>query len=318
MTIIYNEYSKYLKEKFNCKVYKLPVNLPLTCPNRDGNLSSGGCTYCGEVGTGFEMHSCTMSVHDQLARNMSFIRQKYKAEKFIAYFQNFSNTYLAFDEFKRYIQEAVMDDIVGMSISTRPDCLNEDYVTFLAEIKREHDLDMTVELGLQTANYKTLRKINRGHSLAEFIDAVLMLKRLDLSVCAHVILNLPWDTMEDAVETSKVLSALQVDFVKVHSLYILKNTEMGNEYLNGSFVLASKEEYLSRLEAFLAYLDPNIVIQRLFGRAPEKDTLFSNWGTSWWKLRDEFIESMKNKNLYQGIFFDYLRGRALKNMNKTN
>lgn len=318
MTAIYNEYSKYLKEKYNCKVYKLPVNLPTTCPNRDGNLSIGGCTYCGEIGTGFEMHSCTMSVSEQLIKNMSYIRKKYKAEKFIPYFQNFSNTYLDLDVFKRYIEEAVMDDIVGMSISTRPDSLNEDYLRFLSELGSEHKLDITIELGLQTANYKTLKKINRGHTLAEFIDAVLMIKKYDLSVCAHVILNLPWDDMEDTVETAKILSALRVDFVKVHSLYILKNTQMGDDYLEGRFELITKEEYLLRLETFLSYLSPGVVIQRLFGRAPEKDTLFSNWETSWWKLRDEFITNMDRKNLYQGIQFDYLGGKALKNMNKTN
>jgi hypothetical protein len=318
MTVIFNEYSRYLKEKYSCKVYKLPVNLPVTCPNRDGNLSIGGCAYCGEIGTGFEMHSCSMSVSEQLTKNMSFIRKKYKAEKFIPYFQNFSNTYLDLDVFKGYIQEAIMDDIVGMSISTRPDSLNEDYLRFLSEIGSVHKLDITIELGLQTANYKTLKRINRGHTLAEFIDAVLMIKKYDLSICAHVILNLPWDDMEDTVETAKILSALGVDFVKVHSLYLLKNTQMGDDYINGNFELITKEEYLLRLEVFLSYLSPKIVIQRLFGRAPEKDTLFSNWETSWWKLRDEFIANMDRKNLYQGIRFDYLGGKALKNMNKTN
>jgi hypothetical protein len=318
MTVIYNEYSKYLKEKYNCKVYKLPVNLPVSCPNRDGNLSIGGCAYCGEIGTGFEMHSCSMSVTEQLTKNMSFIRKKYKAEKFIPYFQNFSNTYLDLDVFKSYIQEAIMDDVVGMSISTRPDSLNDDYLRFLSEVGRLNKLDITIELGLQTANYKTLKRINRGHTLAEFIDAVIMIKKYDFSTCAHVILNLPWDDMEDTVETAKILSALGVDFVKVHSLYLLKNTQMGDDYIKGNFELITKEEYLLRLEVFLSYLSPDIVIQRLFGRAPEKDTLFSNWETSWWKLRDEFIANMDRKNLYQGIRFDYLGGKALKNMNKTN
>ncbi|HBH11759.1 MAG: Uncharacterized protein XD91_0862 [Clostridiales bacterium 38_11] len=318
MTVIYNEYSIYLKERYHCKVYKLPVNLPLTCPNRDGNLSFGGCTYCGEIGTGFEMHPCSMNVSEQLIKNMSYIRKKYKAKKFIAYFQNFSNTYLELGVFKRYIQEAIMDDIVGISISTRPDSLNEDYLRFLSELGKENNLDIIIELGLQTANYKTLKRINRGHTLAEFIDAVLMIKRYELDVCAHVILNLPGDDIEDTVETAKILSAMGMDFIKVHSLYILKNTQMGDEYLKGSFELITKEEYLLRLETFLSYLSPDIVIQRLFGRAPEKDTLFSNWETSWWKLRDEFVASMNRKNLYQGIYFDYLGGKALKNMNKTN
>ena len=189
---MYKEYSKYLKEKYGEKVYKLPISLKETnCPNRDGNISFGGCTYCGDEGVGFENLSANLSVKEQLLKNKEFISKKYKAKKFIAYFQSYSNTYIPTHLFKKYVNEAVLDDIVDISISTRPDCINEDYLNILKDIKDNHNLDITIELGLQTANYKTLNKINRGHTLAEYIEAVNIIKSYNFNVCTHIILNLP-------------------------------------------------------------------------------------------------------------------------------
>jgi hypothetical protein len=315
MNDIYKEYSVYLKEKYGCKVYKLPINLPVTCPNRDGNIGYHGCTYCGEKGAGFEMLDVSISIKDQLIKNKEYIKKKYKAQKFIAYFQNYTNTYLPLNIFRKYIEEGLIEDVVGISISTRPDCINEEYASFLSNLKNEKGIDIVVELGLQTCNYKSLIKINRGHTLAEYIDAVMILNKYNLEICTHIILNLPFDDKEDAIENAKVLSALKTNYVKVHSLYILKNTVLGDEFLNNEFKMISKEEYLERLKTFISYLSPEIVVQRLFGRAPEEDTLFSNWNTSWWKLRDEFIQIMKDENLYQGIKFNYLNGKSLNKFN---
>ncbi len=164
----YNVYSKYLKKKYGEKVYKLPVNIPVTCPNRDGTIGYGGCIFCGEEGAGFEILSNALSVSDQLKTNMEYIRKKYNTHKFIAYFQNFSNTYLSLDKFKSYIREACVDNVVEISISTRPDCVSEEYLLFLDEIRREKNVEISLELGLQTVNYHSLIKINRGHTLAEF------------------------------------------------------------------------------------------------------------------------------------------------------
>ena len=162
-----------LKEKYGEKVYKLPVNIPVTCPNRDGTVGYGGCIFCGEEGAGFETLSNSLSVVRQLKTNMDYIRKKYNAHKFISYFQNFSNTYLPLEQFKKYIREACLEDIVEISISTRPDCINDQYLFFLDEIRHEKNVEISIELGLQTVNYHSLLKINRGHTLAEFIDAML-------------------------------------------------------------------------------------------------------------------------------------------------
>lgn len=311
---LYREYSAYLKNKYGCKVYKLPINLDLTCPNRDGNVSTGGCTYCNEKGGSFENLPNSYTIKEQLEKNMALIRKKYKAEKFIAYFQNYSNTYMGIEEFKDVINQAITEDIVGISISTRPDCVSDEQIKFLSDIQEKMGIDITIELGLQTSNYKTLKKINRGHSLAEFIDACIRIKAYKLRICAHVILDLPWDDTDDTIETSKILSSLGVDEVKLHSLYIADKTKMAEEYINGKLNVLSKEDYINRVVLFLEYLNPNIVIQRLIGRAPREDSLLVNWNQSWWKIRDEIIESMIKAQTYQGAKFDYLGGSALRNI----
>jgi radical SAM protein (TIGR01212 family) len=308
----YKIYSEYLKQKYGTKVYKLPVNLPLTCPNRDGNCGVNGCAFCGEKGAGFENLSPALSVSEQLAANKAYIGPKYKATKFIAYFQNFSNTYLPVPKFKELIQAACIEDIVGIAIATRPDCINDQYLDVLAEIGQSQQVDITVELGLQTVNYHTLTKVNRGHTLAEFIDAVLRIKSYHLPICTHLILNLPWDDMEDVTETAKVISALGVDQVKLHALYIVKNTLMADWFVNGQLTMISKEEYVNRVVTFLEYLHPDTVIQRLLGRAPAAETLFANWQTAWWKIRDEIEDTLEVRQTYQGRLCNYLNGKAVQ------
>lgn len=309
---VYNVYSKYLKKRFGEKVYKLPISLPLTCPNRDGCLGTGGCIYCGEEGGSFENLSNTISVREQVKRNMEYIREKYKAEKFISYFQSFTNTYLPLEDFKRYVKESIVEDVVGISISTRPDCINDEYLRFLSEIKKEYSLEITMELGLQTVNYHSLEIINRGHTLAEFIDAVMRNKRYGVRTCTHLILNLPWDDMTDVIENAKILSALDVEEVKLHALYVVENTELGRRYKEGKVTLISKEEYIERVITFLEYLKKDIVVQRIIGRAPEENTLFVNWNESWWKIRDEIVNEMMKRNTRQGIKCNYLNGKAIK------
>ena len=169
-----------------------------------------------------------------------------------------------------------------------------------------------LELGLQTVNYRTLKRMNRGHGLAEFIDAVLQIRNYGFQICAHVILNYPGDELEDAVETARVLSALQVDTVKIHSLYIPKNTVLCEAYENGTISVCSKEEYMDRLIAFLSYLSPDIAVERLFGRIPREEAVFCNWGASWWKLRDEAEKRMRERDAWQGKYFHYLGGSALR------
>lgn len=310
---IYYAFSDYLKQRYGEKVYKLPIGLPLTCPNRDGTCGRFGCTFCGSIGAGYENLPPDMTVTEQIRRNKAHIVPKYKAKKFIPYFQNFSNTYMPLDRFKAYVDEAAAaDDVAAIYIATRPDCVSDEYLSYLAEVSAAKNIDFCVELGLQTVNYKTLDKINRGHDLAQYIDAVLRIKKYGLLCCTHVILDLPWDDDQDMIETARVISALGVEQVKLHALYIVKNTKMAEQYERGEIEIISCEHYKQRVIDFLENLAPDIVLQRIIGRAPAEATLFSNWQTGWWKIRDEIIDYMKQNDRYQGRLCSYLNGSAVR------
>ena len=308
----YRAISAFLKEKKEKKVYKLPVALPLTCPNRDGSAGVGGCVFCGEIGAGYENLPASMTVQEQLVKNIAHIAPKYKAYKYIPYYQNFSNTYLEPERFKEYMEAGCIDSTVGLAIATRPDCINDTYLEILKGIKETYGVDIYLEYGLQSVNYHTLEKINRGHGMAEFIDAVLRTKRYGFSVCAHMIVNLPWDTMTDTIEGARILTALGVDQVKLHALYIVKNTLMAKWYEEKQFELISADEYIERVIAFLRHLDKNIVLQRLVGRAPEENTLFTNWSMGWWRIQEEIERRMDERDVRQGDLCNYLNGSAVR------
>lgn len=306
----YKTYSGHLKQIYGEKVYKLPVNLPVTCPNR---MDGDGCSFCGGVGTGFEAMNCETSVSEQLLTTKEKIAKRYKAKKFIAYFQNYTNTFLPVKQLEEYMIEAArMEDIVGISISTRPDCITRDYLDCMKNISDTYGVKISIEYGLQTVNYKTLEKINRGHSLAEYLDAVLMTAPYGFEICTHIILNLPGDDMRDVIETAKILSVLPIQIVKLHSLYVPKGSRLYKEFEEGKVSMCSAEEYLERLVIFISYVRSDMVIERLFSRVPKEDASFSNWGISWWKLRDQFDAVMEERNLTQGCKADYQNGAALR------
>ena len=293
----------------------MPVNLPVTCPNR---LDGDGCAFCAGAGTGFEAMDSSVSVTHQLVNTIEKITMKYHAKKYIAYFQNYTNTFLMPDKFRKYLEEASrISGIVEISVSTRPDCVSREYLDIMQHIRAMTGIQMNLELGLQTANYHTLEMINRGHGLAEFINAVLMIKKYTgFTVCTHVILNLPGDTLSDAKETARILTALGVDIVKLHSLYIAKNTRLCDWYEDGRITLCEKEEYFERVITFLEQIPQTMAVERMFSRIPEKDAVFCNWGNSWWKLRDEMFRKMEEENRYQGRCCDYLNGAALRKLDE--
>ncbi|PMC82528.1 TIGR01212 family radical SAM protein [Anaerococcus hydrogenalis] len=292
--------SEYYKTKYGQKVYKLPVKLSLTCPNRDGERSNLGCIFCSESGGSFENLPSSMTVDKQLETNKNYIGNRYKAKKFIAYFQNFSNTYMEYDKFVEVIEACDKEYISAISISTRSDCITYRKLEFLKEFSKKTGKDIIIELGLQTANYKTLKILNRCEDLADFIRACNMINEYGFRICTHVILSLPWDDDQDIVETARIINALKVKEVKIHSLYIIKNTKLEKMYKNNEFVMPSKEDYQKNVILFLRHINKDIAIQRLVGRAPKEDTVFCNWDTSWWLIRDEIIKYMNENNILQG------------------
>lgn len=316
----YRDYAPWLEAKYGQRVYKVPINIPGgTCPNRDGTVGKGGCIFCESSGSGFQCLPDTMTIREQWAENKAFYERRFHAHKFICYLQTYTNTYMTLEQFKEIVQVAIEDEeLVGLAISTRPDCVNDEYLAFLAEIQEQHGLDVDVELGLQTVNYHTLTDINRGHTLAEYIDAVMRIKRYGLSTTAHVILNLPGDTMADVIETAKIISVLDVDFVKLHSLYVVDGTELGRRYKAGEFEMISLQEYVERLVTFLEYVNPEMVVQRLVGKGPQSDELlFCNWNTSWWVIKDMIDAEFIRRGSRQGSRYDYRNGTALRKGNKA-
>lgn len=309
----YYSISEYYKDTYGEKVYKLPVKLSLTCPNRDGAACYGGCIFCSESGGSFENLPSYLTVDEQLEENKSYIGSRYKAKKFIAYFQNFTNTYMSLDEFKEIIRACDKDYIVAVSISTRSDSVTEDKLIFLDEWSKETGKDIIFELGLQTANYKTLKILNRGEDLADFIYACNLINKYNFRICTHVILSLPWDDIKDVRQTARIINALDVKEVKIHSLFVIKGTKLYQMYKNNEFTMPSKQEYEENVITFLRLIKPDVAVQRLVGRAPEEETAFCNWDTSWWAIRDEIVEIMNNSGFVQGdkserIVYDKIKG----------
>ena len=283
------KYSQFLKNIYGEKVYKIPVNTGGTCPNRDGTKGVGGCIFCSEVGAGFELLPETTDFLTQIEKNISYIRKKYKAERYLIYFQNFTATYLPLEQFDAYLKKVrLVDKVVGVCVSTRPDCLSGGHLDLLKQLQQE-GYDIFVELGLQSANDETLRKINRGHTVADYVSGAKTVKDYGFYLDTHLILNLPWDSNEDAVLAARLMNRVHTDSVKIHSLHIPYGTKLYELYQKNEIVVISKEEYFERLYLFLKELWPEIAVQRLFSRAPKEDTAFCNWQTGWWRLEEEFF-----------------------------
>lgn len=220
---------------------------------------------------------------------------------------------MSLDAFKEIIYACNKDYIVGVSISTRSDSITEDKLIFLKDWSDRTGKDITIELGLQTANYKTLEILNRGEDLADFIEACNLINKYNFRICTHVILSLPWDDIRDIRQTARVINALNVKEIKIHSLFVIKGTKLFKMYRSNEFQMPSKETYENNVIEFLRLIKPDVAVQRLVGRAPEEETAFCNWDTSWWLIRDEIIEKMFENGYVQGdksekIIYDKIKG----------
>ncbi len=304
---LYFRYSDLQKQLHGKKVYKLPVNYAVTCPNRDGKKGTGGCIFCSEKGSSHEAHDNYIDIAEQINKNKSYIGPRYGAELFDVYFQSYTNTYMPLELFKGMIHKATEDqaDVVGLSISTRPDCISTEYLDALKELREEKNISVTIELGLQSVNERTLEKLNRGHTLADYVQSVLMIRSYGFNVCTHLISTLPWDTAEDLIDAAKLLNVLcgYGDSVKIHTLYIEEGTVIAKMYKEGEFEMPSMEEYILRTSGFLAHLRNDIAVSRLTGRISSENCVFSNWGRSHWVVEDALREYMKQNGLYQGCSY---------------
>ena len=297
----YRKLSEYLKQRYKTRVQRIPIYAGFTCPNR---LLGEPCIYCDPTGSGFST-LMNLPIRDQVITWKERFKKKYKNVKFIAYFQAFSNTFAPVETLKKKYEEALVDDeIVALDVSTRPDLLQEDVLDLLESFKDR--VDVFLDVGLQTVNYKTLKILKRHHTLAEFIDGVVRAKRRGFEITTHVIANLPWDDLEDVIETAKIVSALGIDGVKIHSLYVVKGTELGRMYERGEVSIGTFEDYVNRVVAFLEYLDPSVVIHRLAADPPREGVLFGNRDLSKIEIINSIERELERRNTYQGKRFDYL------------
>ncbi len=269
-----NTFNLYLRRRYGCRVQRVPVNLGLGCPHREGRTGRGGCIYCDETGSG--VLPADIPVEEQVKRGIAFAERRYGARLFMVYFQAFCNTYAEPERLDELYRRALFDErVVGVIVGTRPDLLPGQVVEVLKGLSERYEV--WVELGLQSSHFRTLRLINRGHGVSHFVDATLRLKAAGIKVCAHVILGLPGEDTEDMMETALFLSALPVDGVKIHCLHVLKGTPLEEMYRRGEVRLFEMEEYVDVCVSFLERLRADVVVQRLTGEAPPEKLVAPLW-----------------------------------------
>jgi len=267
----YNDLNSYLRGIFGERVQKLTVDAGFSCPNRDGSLSYGGCIYCSEKGSGTGAHALGHSISEQIRQSKPGLIRRYKSTKFMVYFQSFTNTYAPLETLKSVYDEALsFDDVVALSIGTRPDCVNDPVLDLLGDYARRKLI--WVEYGLQSIHDVTLKIINRGHDFDCFKNAVKPAQDRGIKVCAHIILGLPGETRDMMLQSADVLSDLGVDGIKIHLLYVVKGTVLETMYANHEFRCLEREEYAELVCDYLERLDPAMVIHRITGD-PHPDEL---------------------------------------------
>ena len=300
----YNQYSQHLKELFNCKVYKVTIDAGFSCPNRDGTISTGGCIFCEDGGSFSQAHSGQLSIDEQLDTSIKKLKDRFGAKKFISYFQAYSNTYAPVEKLKSLYDEAVSHpEVVGLSIGTRPDCVDEEKIRLINSYTENHHV--WVEYGLQSIHNKTLKLINRGHSSEDFIKAYELTRKFgkDIKICVHVILGLPGETRQEMLETAKVLADLGIDGIKIHLLCALKDTELEKMYNRGEFNPLSSEDYVDTVCDYLEILPKETVIHRLAGNGLKKILVAPKWLPEKFKVLNLIDRELERRGTFQGSKF---------------
>jgi len=298
----YHDLNSYLREIFGCRVQKISLDAGLTCPNRDGLISTGGCIYCNSRGSGTGAMKKGLSVTVQIMKGKEFLGKRYKAEKFIAYFQSFSNTYGTYEKLKGLYEEALaIDDIVGLSIGTRPDCIDESTLTMLQGYTKDYLI--WIEYGLQSIHDRTLAFINRGHDVKCFKMAVEKTRKRGIKICTHVILGLPFEDRDDMLATAEAVAAMGIDGIKIHLLYVIKGTRMEKLYLEGRYRCLGQEEYTDLVCDFLELLPPDMVIQRLTGDPHPAELVAPEWSLRKNETISLIKKALASRDSWQGKRF---------------
>ena len=295
----YNQFSAYLKNRFGAKVYKITIDAGFSCPNRDGTISSGGCIFCDDTGSFSQAHSNLFSIEQQVDIGVETLSKRFKAEKFMSYFQAYSNTYKPAKELETIYKASLKHpDVVGISIGTRPDCVDEDKLNLISDISK--DWYTWVEYGLQSSHNHTLMRINRGHDYECFVRAYEKTKEKGINVCVHVILGL-WESRDEMLQTAQRLADLNVDGVKIHMLCALKGTPLAKMYENNEIDFMSEDDYVSLVCDFLEILPKTTTIHRLAGNGFRKSLIAPRWLGAKLDCLNKIDRELLKRNSYQGF-----------------
>ncbi len=307
----YNSYNRWLKDTFAARVYKIGLRLDFTCPNRDGTVAVGGCIYCNNSSHTPQNYQPRSSVTEQLERGAAALQRRHRAEKFIAYFQSYTNTYGSVSKLEKLYREALdFPGVVGLSIATRPDCVPDDTLTLLTDLA--HHTYLWLELGLESMQDRTLRWVNRGHGLKEFVETVERCKQRELRLCAHLILGFPGESRAEILETPSLLNRLEINGIKLHNLHVIKNTVLEKLYAAGSFTLFNQSEYVALVVDFLERLDPEMVVHRLTGETYRAITVAPEWSINKMAVHNAIWQELARRDTWQGRFYPKDRTQELE------
>ena len=296
----YRHLNEYYKEKFGERTLKICVDGGFTCPNRDGKLGFGGCIYCSEKGSG-ELIINNKNITEQVKYYFTTYRAK-RANKFIVYFQNFTNTYDSIKNLKSKYDSALVDDrIIGLDIGTRPDCITEDIAKLLKNYIDKYYV--CVELGLQTSNDEIGKKINRGYTSSQFTEAVKILNKYNIDVIVHIMIGLPGETKKDIINTVNFVNSHKIQGIKIHSTYVVENTVLADMYKNGEYEPLDLDDYIETLIDIMTHLNPNFVIHRISGDAPKDILVAPYWNSHKMWILHGFEKKFRARNLWQGKFY---------------
>lgn len=295
----YNDYNSYLRERYGSKVYRIGLDAGFSCPNRDGTKGFGGCLYCDEKGSRSPYVEPKTTVRAQLGARIKYLKEAKKADKFIAYFQAFTNTHASSAELKD-IYDSILpfDNIVGLSIGTRPDAVDTDKLKLISSYKLRYET--WIEYGLQSSHDNTLKFLNRGHSYKDFADTVALTKVFGISVCAHVILGLPHETRSDIIETANKLNGLGIDGIKIHAFHVLKGSAAERLYNNKELKLLSQDEYAEWVCDFLENMSGKVIVQRLTAQGSGESHVAPGWALDKDGTIRKIEDIFKNRNSRQG------------------
>jgi len=295
----YNDLNTYLRNKFGCRVQKITVDAGMTCPNRDGVISTGGCIYCNDQGSGTGAHARGLSITQQLEQGKAALSKRYKAKKFIAYFQSFSNTYAPVETLRSLYEEAMdVEGMVGISIGTRPDCIDQDKLALLQELAGKHLV--WVEYGLQSAHDSTLSLINRGHDAACFARAVEETQNRGIQICAHIILGLPGETSAHVHDTAKFISRLGIHGVKLHLLYVIRGTPLETMYQQGSYHCLTQSAYVNLVCDFIERISDDMIVQRLTSDPHAHQLVAPDWSLKKAEILSQIYSELERRDTRQG------------------